>query len=87
MGGYGAGYYAYLWSKVFAQDIYTLFKAGGVISPEVGAKYRKEILEVGSERPEMDSLRAFLGREPSEEAFMRDVRGEEPAAPAGPPQS
>ena len=40
MGGYGAGYYAYLWSKVFAQDIYTLFKADGVISPKVGAKYR-----------------------------------------------
>ena len=80
MGGYGAGYYAYLWSKVFAQDIYTLFKADGVISPVVGAKYRKEILEEGSERPEMDSLRAFLGREPSEEAFMRDVRGESLAA-------
>ncbi|HEX4047769.1 MAG TPA: M3 family metallopeptidase [Elusimicrobiota bacterium] len=76
MGGYGAGYYAYLWSKVFAQDIYTLFKADGVISPAVGAKYRREILAVGSERPEMDSLRAFLGREPSEDAFMRDVRGE-----------
>jgi thimet oligopeptidase len=80
MGGYGAGYYAYLWSKVFAQDIYTLFKADGVISPAVGAKYRKEILAVGSERPEMDSLRAFLGREPSEEAFMREVRGDAPAA-------
>lgn len=84
MGGYGAGYYAYLWSKVFAQDIYTLFKADGVISPEVGAKYRREILEVGSERPEMDSLRAFLGREPSEEAFMREVRGEAPAPVAKP---
>jgi thimet oligopeptidase len=78
MGGYGAGYYAYLWSKVFAQDIYTLFKADGVISPVVGGKYRREILEEGSERPEMDSLRAFLGREPSEEAFMRDVRGDAP---------
>jgi thimet oligopeptidase len=82
MGGYGSGYYAYLWSKVFAEDIFTLFKAAGVISPEVGARYRKEILEVGSERPEMDSLRAFLGREPSEEAFMDDVRGTAPKAAA-----
>jgi len=85
MGGYGAGYYAYLWSQVFAADIYTLFKADGVISPAVGAKYRKEILEWGSERPEADSLRAFLGREPSEDAFMRDVRGEEPQAQAPKP--
>jgi hypothetical protein len=84
MGGYGAGYYAYLWSKVFAQDIYTVFKADGVISPRVGARYRKEILEVGSERPEMDSLRAFLGREPSEDAFMRELRGEAPAAVVAP---
>ena len=84
MGGYGAGYYAYLWSKVFAQDIYTVFKADGVISPAVGARYRKEILEVGSERPEKDSLRAFLGREPSEDAFMREIRGEASAAAPAP---
>lgn len=76
MGGYSAGYYGYLWSKVYAQDIYTLFKAAGVTSPEVGARYRREILEVGSERPEMESLRSFLGREPSEDALMREVRGE-----------
>ncbi|OGR99808.1 MAG: hypothetical protein A2V88_14820 [Elusimicrobia bacterium RBG_16_66_12] len=81
MGGYSAGYYGYLWSKVYAQDIYTVFKAAGVVSPEVGARYRREILEVGSGRDEMESLRAFLGREPSEEAFMRDVRGE-PETPA-----
>lgn len=84
MGGYGAGYYAYLWSKVFAQDIYTVFKADGVISPAVGARYRREILEVGSERPEMDSLRAFLGREPSEKAFMDEIRGETPAVQPAP---
>ena len=76
LGGYGAGYYGYLWSKVFAQDIYTLFKADGVLSPAVGERYRREILSKGSERPEIDSLRAFLGREPSEDAFMREIRGE-----------
>jgi thimet oligopeptidase len=76
MGGYGAGYYAYLWSKVFAQDIYTLFKADGVISPRVGAHYRTAILETGSERDEMDSMKDLLGREPSEGPFMRELRGE-----------
>ncbi len=74
LGGYGAGYYGYLWSKVFAQDIYSVFRAAGVISPEVGARYRAQILAWGSERPEEDSLRAFLGREPNAEAFMRGVR-------------
>jgi thimet oligopeptidase len=82
LGGYGAGYYGYLWSKVFAQDIYSFFKADGVISPRVGARYRNEILAWGSERPEKDSLRAFLGREPSEAAFMEGLRGAAPAAAA-----
>jgi len=87
MGGYGAGYYAYLWSKVFAQDIFTAFQAAGVISPEVGARYRREILERGSERPETDSLRAFLGREPSEDAFMREVRGDDVPPSSAVPKS
>ncbi|MBI5246828.1 MAG: Zn-dependent oligopeptidase [Elusimicrobia bacterium] len=83
MGGYGAGYYGYLWSKVYALDMYSLFKADGVISPRVGARYREAILETGSERPEMDSLKDLLGREPSEEPFMRELRGEPEGAEAG----
>jgi len=84
LGGYGAGYYGYLWSKVFAQDIYSFFKADGVISPRVGGRYRDQILAWGSERPEKDSLKAFLGREPSEEAFMSGLRGAPPAPAAEP---
>src|SRR5471032_3223296 len=70
MGGYDAGYYGYLWSKVYAQDMFSVFKADGVMSPAVGRRYRTEILEKGSSRDEMDSLKAFLGREPSEDAFL-----------------
>jgi Zn-dependent oligopeptidase len=70
MGGYDAGYYGYLWSKVYAQDMFSVFKAAGVVSPEVGGRYRREILERGSSRDEMDSLKAFLGREPNENAFL-----------------
>ena len=73
MGGYGAGYYSYLWSLVFAEDIYSVFKALGPLNPEAGARYRREILETGSERPEEESLRAFLGREPNEDAFLRTL--------------
>jgi Zn-dependent oligopeptidase len=73
MGGYDAGYYGYLWSKVYAQDMFSVFKAQGVMSSLVGRRYREEILEKGSSRDEMDSLKAFLGREPNETAFLESI--------------
>lgn len=78
MGGYGAGYYSYLWSLVFAEDIFSAFKAEGPLNPAVGARYRKEILETGSQRAEAESLKAFLGREPSEDAFMKSLEDGNP---------
>jgi len=75
IGGYGAGYYAYLWSEVFADDIFTRFKKEGLFNPAVGLSWRKEVLEKGSSRPESDSLRAFLGREPSDAAFRAKIEG------------
>ncbi|UPT72714.1 MAG: Zn-dependent oligopeptidase [Elusimicrobiota bacterium] len=76
MGGYGAGYYSYLWSLVFAEDIYSAFAAEGPLNPAVGGRYRREVLETGSERPETESLEAFLGRPVSEDAFMRGLEDE-----------
>ena len=89
MGGYGAGYYGYLWSEVFADDVFTRFANEGLFNPVVGQAWRREVLERGSSRPEMDSLRAFLGREPSDKAFLDKLRGQPtvpaPAAPASAP--
>jgi Zn-dependent oligopeptidase len=73
MGGYDAGYYGYLWSKVYAQDMHGVFKAHGLLNPEFGRRYRTEILEKGSSRDELDSLKAFLGREPNEDAFLESI--------------
>ena len=78
MGGYGAGYYSYLWSLVFAEDIFSAFKSEGPLNPVVGARYRRDILETGSQRTEEESLKAFLGREPSEDAFMKSREDEKP---------
>ncbi|KAI9365618.1 hypothetical protein BD770DRAFT_376901 [Pilaira anomala] len=75
MGGYDAGYYGYMWSKVFSSDMFFSKFEKDTLSPEVGFSYRKNILEKGSSRDGMDLLKAFLGREPSSEAFMREDIG------------
>ncbi|MBI3298434.1 MAG: Zn-dependent oligopeptidase [Elusimicrobia bacterium] len=80
MGGYAAGYYGYLWSRVFAQDVFSVFEAAGGLSAEVGRRWREAVLERGSSRGEDESLRDFLGREPSEEAFLRWLSGSRSAS-------
>lgn len=71
MGGYDAGYYGYLWSEVYAQDMFTQFEAGGLLNTAVGSRYRTYILEPGRMEDAMDLLSAFLGRQPNAEAFYR----------------
>jgi Zn-dependent oligopeptidase len=71
--GYDAGYYGYLWSEVYALDGFSRFVKEGLLSEKVGRDYRREVLEKGSSREESASLSAFLGREPNDEAFLRNI--------------
>ena len=73
MGGYDAGYYGYLWSKVYGDDMFSRFEDEGITSPVVGAAYRREILERGGSADADELLRRFLGREPSNAAFLRHL--------------
>ena len=75
-GGYAAGYYSYKWAEVLSADVYAAFEeaaklTGSVLDPKTGARYRKEILEVGGSRPAAESFKAFRGREPSIDALLR----------------
>lgn len=75
-GGYAAGYYSYKWAEVLSADVYSAFEeaaklTGSVLDPKTGARYRKEILEVGGSRPAAESFKAFRGREPSIDALLR----------------
>jgi thimet oligopeptidase len=73
LSGYDAGYYGYLWSEVYGDDMFSRFEAEGVTDPRVGADYRRAILEAGGTKDGMDLLVDFLGREPSNEAFLRKL--------------
>jgi len=76
-GGYAAGYYSYKWAEVLSADAYAAFEEAAqasrssVLDPQTGARYRKEILEVGGSRSAMASFKAFRGREPSIDALLR----------------
>jgi len=68
---YGASYYGYLWSEVFAADMYSTFEKEGVLNQEVGLRFRKTILEKGGTENPMNLVRAFLRRDPNNEAFLK----------------
>ena len=70
-GGYSAGYYSYKWAEVLSADAFAAFEEQGVFNPEVGQRFRREILEAGGSRPAMDSFKAFRGREPRIDALLR----------------
>jgi len=70
-GGYGAGYYSYKWAEVLSSDAYGAFEEGGVLNPEIGARFRREVLASGGSRPALESFVAFRGRKPQIDALLR----------------
>ena len=73
MGGYDAGYYGYLWAEVIAQDFFSEFEKHGLFNKEIGEKYRKQILAVGGSYEEEELVKNFLGREVSNEPFLKNI--------------
>ncbi len=70
-GGYGAGYYSYLWAEVLSADAFGKFEEAGVFDRATGRAYRETILAVGASRPALESFVAFRGREPTPDALLR----------------
>ncbi len=71
--GYDAGYYGYMWSRVYASDMFTRFRSEGLLNVQTGMDYRKHILEKGSSEEELNLVKGFLGRDPDSQAFFEDL--------------
>ncbi|MEF8845248.1 MAG: M3 family metallopeptidase [Bacteroidales bacterium] len=71
--GYAAGYYGYMWAKVYAEDMFSLFRKSGNFNARLGEKLKKEVLERGASREESRIVREFLGREPGYDAFLESI--------------
>jgi thimet oligopeptidase len=67
--GYAASYYGYMWSLVFACDIFGQLKAEG-LTPQAGARFADMLLAKGGSVDPAKLLKNFLGRKPSEKAFF-----------------
>ena len=74
LGGYDAGYYGYMWAQVIGDDMFGRFAREGILSSSVGAEYRRKILEPNGSRDAEELVRDFLGRDPSNDEFLR-LRG------------
>jgi thimet oligopeptidase len=72
-GGYGAGYYGYLWSEAVAADMRTAF-AADKLDPKVGARLRSTVLAEGAQKPPQQVVKDFLGRDGGSQAFFDGLR-------------
>ncbi|THD79374.1 MAG: M3 family peptidase [Phenylobacterium sp.] len=62
--GYAAGYYAYLWTQMLADDSFAWFEQHGGLTRENGERFRKLILSKGHTEDYGPMFRAFYGKDP-----------------------
>ncbi|MCK4518050.1 Zn-dependent oligopeptidase, partial [Candidatus Babeliales bacterium] len=72
--GYAAKYYSYLWSKVFSLDLFdNICSRNGLLDESVGREFVDKVLGKGGSVEPDQLLRDFLGREPNQKAFLKDL--------------
>jgi peptidyl-dipeptidase Dcp len=70
--GYAAGYYAYLWTQMLADDGFEWFKENGGMTRANGDRFRKMVLSRGNTEDLAEMYKAWRGKEPSVEPMLID---------------
>ena len=70
MGGYSAGYYAYIWSEVLDANSQKWFEEHGGLTRENGDHFRKTLLSRGGSEDAMKLFQDFAGHEPKIEPLL-----------------
>ncbi|QAZ62668.1 peptidyl-dipeptidase Dcp [Enterobacter cloacae] len=71
-GGYAAGYYAYLWTQMLADDGYQWFVEQGGLTRENGQKFREAILSRGNSSDLAELYRNWRGHDPKIEPMLEN---------------
>ncbi|OOG54210.1 dipeptidyl carboxypeptidase II [Rhodanobacter sp. B05] len=71
MGGYAAGYYAYIWSEVLDANTVEWIKAHGGLTRANGDRFRATLLSRGGSKDALQLFRDFAGHEPQIEPLLK----------------
>jgi peptidyl-dipeptidase Dcp len=70
-GGYAAGYYAYLWTQMLADDAYEWFVENGGLTRANGERFRKMVLSRGNTEDLTKMYEAWRGGPPNSKAMLK----------------
>jgi peptidyl-dipeptidase Dcp len=71
-GGYSAGYYAYLWTEMLADDAFQWFDENGGLTRANGERFRQMILSRGNTQDLAELYATWRGRAPKVDAMLKN---------------
>jgi len=71
MGGYAAGYYAYIWSEVLDANTQEWIRNNGGLKRENGDRFRATLLSRGGSKDALQLFRDFAGHDPKIEPLLK----------------
>jgi peptidyl-dipeptidase Dcp len=71
IGGYDAGYYAYIWAEVLDCDAFEAFKETSLFDQKIAKSFRDNVLAAGGREDAMVMYKRFRGAEPKIDGLLK----------------